>query len=135
MRPVIAMCMLMGAVLILSTTSVSCDNGPGNSDGGNGGNDIARTYDFRMGSGATEPTCTPPGVLSCPSGSDLVASPTVSGCVPTGTTVSNPITPPYDNPSGTCASIGDVVVSCTHSPNCSSCMKPTAAVPPGCTFM
>ena len=80
-----------------------------------------------------EPTCTPPGTVSC-SGTDFFASsPTESGCVPTGTTVPNSNIPPYDNPMGTCASVGDITVACTHSPNCSFCIKAGSAIPPGCT--
>src|SRR3954462_10949633 len=60
----------------------------------------------------SEPTCTPPGTVSCPSGTSLVASPTGSGCIAPGYTPANGIPPPYDNPPGTCASVGDVVVKC-----------------------
>jgi hypothetical protein len=105
------------------------DAGPVTTGGGSDGGDDAG----EGGTGPGTPTCTPPGIASCPAGTFLGASPTASGCFPNGTTLTNPITPPYDNPSGLCSDVGDVVIACTSSASCSFCMKPTAAVPPGCS--
>ena len=112
-----------------------CDktNNPADDGGGNPVIDLSHgPPDLTTGGGPTSPTCTPPGIASCGAGQTLYASPTASGCFANGTIPPNPIVPPYDNPNGTCASVGDVVIACSGSPSCSFCMKPTAAVPPGC---
>jgi hypothetical protein len=70
------------------------------------------------------------GMITCDPGYTFLATPTLSGCFTDGTTLGGEINPPYDNPMGTCAGIGDVVVQCQAG--CSFCMKPNAAIPPGC---
>jgi len=129
------------SVAALAFLAASCDksNNPPDDGGGNPVIDLAHgPPDLSQGGpdlsgGPKEPTCTPPGTVSCDGTDFFISSPTVSGCFATGTNIPNSYTPPYDNPAGPCSSVGDKVISCTHSPSCSFCIKIGAAVPPGCT--
>jgi hypothetical protein len=115
-------------VLCAATLLSSCDD-----DSSNSKQDLSYSIrDLSNFAGATTPTCAN-GSPQCPSGRTFIASQYQSGCFPNGTTVLGSITPPTDTPTGgaTCASVGDVSVSC--SAGCAFCMKSTAALPPGCT--
>jgi hypothetical protein len=70
-----------------------------------------------------EPTCTPPGLVSCSSGA-FYASPTMSGCFE-GDPPPNSIA----NPTGVDCSTNNIV-QC--NPGCSFCLDKTAAIPVGC---
>jgi hypothetical protein len=121
-------------ILSVAMAAISCDNPKPNGDGG-GPIDLAVTPDLSappdLSGAAGEPTCTPPGALSCASGT-FYATTTEAGCFATMPTGGMTAAQSTDNPAGPCSTVGDIVVACTHSPNCSFCYKSNLAIPTGC---
>jgi hypothetical protein len=131
----------LGLAAVLLHAGCDKQNNPSDDGGGNPVIDLAQgpadlagsSMDLAGGGGPTMPGCASAAGPTCGTGSTFQSSPTASGCFPNGTTPPGAFTPSFDNPAGTCASVGDKVIKCTGAPNCSFCIKTGAATPPGCT--